>query len=125
MNQKPIYQKTTPLTPITARLSGVSFRDAQPNIRQFGCAAIGTYALIREPENQFDPNAIQVSLGGVWFMGYVPSRLAKILAPMIDAGRTFLAEFVCRNEAPGRELVGLTVRIVETTKPAFCGQLQI
>ena len=97
------------------KVAGVSFRDAQPNIRQFGCAAIGTYALIREPDNEFDPNAIEVSLGGVWFMGYVPSRLAKILAPMMDAGRTFIAEFVARNEAPGRELVGLTVRIVETT----------
>ncbi len=101
--------------PITTRITGVSFRDAQPNIRQFGCAAIGTYALIREPDNQFDPNAIEVSLGGVWFMGYVPSRLAKILAPKMDAGRTYIAEFVARNEAPGRELVGLTIRIVETT----------
>jgi hypothetical protein len=97
------------------RLVGVSFRDAQPNIRRFGCAAIGTYALIREEDNPHDTNAIQVSLGGVWFVGYVPSWLAKILAPKIDAGRTFLAEFVARNEAPGRELVGLTVRIVETT----------
>ena len=107
------------------KLAGVSFRDAQPNIRQFGCAAIGTYALIREPGNPHDKNAIQVSLGGVWFMGYLPSWLAKVLAPMMDVGRTFMAEFVARNEAPGRELVGLTVRIVETTKPAFCGQLQI
>jgi hypothetical protein len=97
------------------KLSGVSFRGAQPNIRQFGCAAIGTYSLIREPDNEIDPNAIQVSLAGLWFMGYVPARLAKILAPMMDAGRTFIAEFVARNEAPGRELVGLTIRIVETT----------
>jgi hypothetical protein len=26
-------------------------------------------------------------------MGYLPAKLAKILAPMMDAGRTFLAEF--------------------------------
>ena len=108
--------------PITVRLAGVSFRNAQQNIRQFGCAAIGTYAVIREPDNPHDTNAIQISLVGVWFMGYLPAKLAQILAPMIDAGRTFIAEFVARNEAPGRELVGLTVRIVETTKPAFCGQ---
>ena len=116
MNQVLVNHKTAFNLPIITRLSGVSYRDAQPNIQQFGCAAIGTYALIREPDNQFDPNAIQVSLGGLWFMGYVPSKLAKVLAPMIDSGRTFLAEFVARNEAPGRELVGLTVRIVETTK---------
>jgi len=82
------------------RLAGVSFRDAQPNIRQFGCAAIGTYALIREPDNPHDANAIQVSLGGVWFVGYVPSWLAKILAPMMDAGRTFIAEFVAGMKRP-------------------------
>jgi hypothetical protein len=108
--------KMTFTLPITTRLTGVSFRDAQPNIRQFGCADIGTYALIREPGNPHDPYAIEVSLGGVWFIGYVPTRLAKILAPMMDAGRTFIAEFVARNEAPGRGLVGLTVRIIETTK---------
>jgi hypothetical protein len=98
------------------KLVGVSFKDAQPNIRKFGCAAVGTYALIREPDNPHDASAIQVSLGGVLFMGYLPSWLAKVLAPMMDAGRTFIAEFVARNEAPGRELVGLTVRIVETTR---------
>lgn len=65
--------------------------------------------------NPHDPNAIKASLGGLWFVGYVPSWFAKILAPKMDSGRTFLAEFVARNEAPGRDLVGLTVRIVETT----------
>ena len=115
MTQIAHIEEESSFMPITVKLTGVSFRGAQENIRQFGCAAIGTYALIRETDNEFDPNAIAVSLGGVWFMGYVPSRLARIMAPMMDAGRTFIAEFVCRNEAPGRELVGLTVRIVETT----------
>ena len=101
--------------PITTKLAGVSFGDAQQNINQFGCADIGSYALIREPDNLYDPNAIKVSLFDIWFLGYVPKNIAKDLGPLMDEGRTFLAMFICRNEHPTEELVGLTVRIVETT----------
>jgi len=101
--------------PIITKLAGVSFGDAQKNIKQFGCEDIGSYALIREPDNSHDANAIAVWLGGVWDMGYIPSNLAKDLAPLMDDGRMFDAEFVCLNEYPPHELVGLTVRIVETT----------
>ena len=99
--------------PITTKLAGVSFGDAQQNIKQFGCEDIGSYVLIREPDNPHDPDAIKVSLAGIWFMGYVPKNIAKDLAPMMDAGREFDVEFVCRNEYPPHERVGLTVRIVE------------
>ena len=99
--------------PCNVKLAGVSFGDAQDNIKQFGCQDIGSYALIREPDNPHDPNAIRVSLGGVWHMGYIPSGLAAELAPIMDAGRIFDAEFVCVNEFPPHERVGLTVRIAE------------
>lgn len=101
--------------PITTKLVGVSFGDAQKNIKQFGCQDIGSYALIREPDNSHDANAIKVSLFDIWPMGYIPGDLAKELAPMMDDGRMFDAEFVCRNEYPPHEWRGLTVRIVETT----------
>ena len=106
------YSKTT-------KLVGVSFGDAQKNIKQFGCKDIMTYALIREPDNAYDPNAIQVSLFGIWFMGYVPKQIAKNLAPLMDAGRRFLAYFVRRNESPYHKTVGMTVMIVETTENLF------
>jgi hypothetical protein len=48
-------------------------------------------------------------------MGYIPRELATELAPLMDAGRVFDAEFVCVNEIPPYERVGLTIRIVETT----------
>ena len=102
--------------PLTTKLSGVSYGDCQDNIKQFGCPDTGYYALIREPDNPHDSNAIAVSLGNAWHMGYIPSWMAKDLAPLMDAGRVFNAEFVCRNEHPTEELVGLTVRIVETTE---------
>jgi hypothetical protein len=101
--------------PLSTKLAGVSYGDCPDNIKQFGCPDTGFYILIRELDNQHDPNAIAVSLGGVWHMGYIPSRLAKYLAPLMDAGREFDAEFICVNEFPPHERVGLTVRIVETT----------
>jgi hypothetical protein len=101
--------------PYNVKLAGVSYGDTQDNIKKFGCKDTGYYILIREPDNPCDPNAISVSLGGAWHLGYVPRRLAKDLAPQMDAGREFDAEFVCVNEFPPHERVGLTVRIVETT----------
>jgi hypothetical protein len=102
--------------PFTTRLAGVTFGDCQANIRKYGCPDIGTYAVIREPDNPNDPNAVRVSLFGIHEMGYLPSRVARSLAPLMDSGRTFLAEFVCRNEYAPYDNVGLTVRIVETTE---------
>ena len=106
---------------ITTKLSGVSFGNAQENIRKFGCRDIMTYALIREPENIHDPNAIKVCLFDIFFLGYVPKHIAKNLAPLMDSGRTFLAIFVQRNESVYHETVGMTVKIVETTGSQFQG----
>ena len=101
--------------PLITKLSGVSFGDCQENIKQFGCRDIGSYALIRESDNPHDPNAIKVSLAGIWDFGYIPSDLSKELAPLMDDGEEFDAEFICRNEYPPHERIGLTVRIVETS----------
>jgi HIRAN domain len=101
--------------PIITKLAGVSFGSAQKNIKMFGSRDIMTYALIREPENKHDPNAIKVCLFDIFFLGYVPKHIAKNLAPLIDSGKTFLAIFVQRNESSYHEEVGMTVKIVETT----------
>jgi len=100
--------------PITIKIAGMSFNDCQKNIRQWGCADIGTYAVIREPDNPYDKNAVRVSLFGIHEMGYLPSSVARKVAPLMDTGRTFLAEFICRNEYGSYQNIGLTVRIVET-----------
>ena len=98
---------------ITTKLAGVIVKDAQENIKTFGCEDIGSYALVREPDNEHDPNAIRVALAGVIYMGYIPRHIAKDLAPQLDAGRNFIAQFVSLNEHPCHDTVGLTVRIVE------------
>ena len=101
--------------PLTVRLSGVSFGNAQSNIKTFGSPDIRWFALFREAGNQHDPNAIRVALFGELFMGYVPKEIARELAPLMDAGRDFDAEFVCVNKHPYHDVVGLTVKIVEMT----------
>ncbi len=105
--------------PIITKLAGVSFGNAQEHIKQFGCRDIMTYALIREPENIHDPNAIKVSLFDIFFLGFVPKYVSKDLAPLMDSGRTFLAIFVQRNESAYYDTVGMTIKIVETTGGQF------
>ncbi|MEI7591142.1 MAG: HIRAN domain-containing protein [Deltaproteobacteria bacterium] len=102
-------------SPITTKLAGVTFGDCQAQIRKWGCADIGSYAVDREPDNPHDPDAVKVSLFGIHDMGYLPKDAAKKIAPLIDEGRRFLAEFVCRNECAPDKNIGLTVRIIETT----------
>jgi hypothetical protein len=103
------------LSPIQTRLAGVTFNDCQANIRKWGCADIGYFSLEREHDNPHDHNAVSV-----WFLndrlGYLQKTVAEKLAPVMDAGRSFSAEFVCRNECTPYEIVGVTIRIVETTQ---------
>ena len=94
------------------KLAGVTHDDAQKNIKKFGCEDIGSFALVREPDNPHDPNAIRVELAGL-YLGYVPRDIAKDLAPQVDAGRNLIALFVSRNEHPFHDTVGLTVKIEE------------
>lgn len=101
--------------PYITRLAGVTFDNCQANIRQWGCPDIGYFRLERDPDNPHDPNAI-----GVWFLndrlGYLQKTVAEKLAPLIDTGRNFSAEFISLNEYAPFKNIGLTVRIVETAE---------
>jgi hypothetical protein len=99
--------------PCIVKLVGVSFGDAQTNIKTYGNVHIRWFALVREPDNPHDRNAIRVALFGEFFMGYIPKETAVHLAPLMDAGREFDAEFICVNKHPRHEVVGLTVKIIE------------
>jgi|APFre7841882793_1041355.scaffolds.fasta_scaffold69793_1 hypothetical protein len=101
--------------PIETKLAGVTFDDCQSNILKWGCADIGTFAMDREADNPYDPNAIRVSLFGIHNVGYLPTDVAQMIAPLMDNGRHFLAEFVRVTRYPPHERIGMIVRIVETT----------
>ena len=103
----------------------MSFGNAQANIKTFGSPDIRWFALVREPDNQHDPNAIRVALFGEFFMGYIPKEIAVQLAPLMDAGREFDAEFVCVNKHPYHDMVGLTVKIVEMTPRVSRGEANL
>ena len=94
------------------RLAGVTVGDAQKNIKKFGCKDIGSFELVREPDNPHDLNAIRVEIVG-FYLGYIPKEKAKELAPLMDEGKRLFALFIRRNEHPFHDIVGLTVRIVE------------
>jgi single-stranded-DNA-specific exonuclease len=94
------------------KLAGVTVEDAQENIKKFGCRDIGSFALVREPNNPHDPNAIRVEIVRK-YLGYVPKDIAKDLAPKMDEGKRYIALFVNRNEHPFHDTIGLTVKIVE------------
>jgi hypothetical protein len=99
--------------PLTIKLVGVSFGNAQDNIKNFGSSDFGPYSLIREPDNKFDSNAIKVSLFGLFDFGYLPKNTAEMMAPMIDTGLQFEAHFVRITQFPPHELRGIMVKIYE------------
>jgi len=96
------------------RLSGVTFGNCQENIRKWGRKETGSYSLVREPENSYDKNAIKVFYGEDE-LGYVPAKTAAKLAPLMDTGKRFKAEFVQQNTSSFSDVVGLTVNLVETS----------
>lgn len=98
---------------MTTRLAGTLQPEFQENVKRYGGPGLCGYAMVREPGNPHDPNAIRVALFGHFGMGYIPKVLAAKLAPLMDGGSRFVAEFVRLNEAAGYETVGITVKVVE------------
>jgi hypothetical protein len=94
-------------SPFTAKVVGVSFapaypdnlhglRDAQDEAERKGEPL--TVILVRNPDNEHDPNAIQVhvpALGEEWgFIGYLTAPIAARMAPELDDGQEWQAEVV-------------------------------
>jgi hypothetical protein len=102
---------------LITKLAGVTFNDHQQNIKLFGNGpelGIGEYDLVREPDNPYDQNAVQVCFGN-FSLGYLPKNVARIVAPLMDAGKNLVAKFVSLNRSPYHDQVGLTVKIIELT----------
>jgi hypothetical protein len=94
------------------KLAGTTFADCQDNIKKYGSNEVLYYALVREPDNLHDTNAIKVMLGDNC-LGYIPRDVASSLAPQMDHGKNLVAEFVQVNESPFHGTVGITIRIIE------------
>ncbi|MGB6987518.1 MAG: helicase-related protein [Candidatus Aquilonibacter sp.] len=71
-----------------SKIVGVSFEGRQDTIAGL---RVGTdLALQRQPDNQFDPNALAVCYGALQ-LGFVRKEIAKHLAPLIDVGASYRA----------------------------------
>ena len=103
-------------------VAGVSFRPDYPHSLQFA-DTLSDQAIVvwleRQPDNQFDPNAVAVhmDLGEMWdtHVGFTPakqSNLAGKLAKELDAGVKWGAEFVQVDIDPDHpDRPGLTIRL--------------
>lgn len=89
------------MTAILTQVVGVTFCDGYPDnlhdlhaiIAEHGRPDEGIAAvLIRDPDNAYDPNAVQVHVPAVGRIGSLPRSLAAKVAPSIDNGGTWLAE---------------------------------
>ena len=71
-----------------SKIVGVSFEGRQDTIAGL---RVGTdLTLQRQPDNQFDPNALAVYYGALQ-LGFVRKQIAKHLAPLIDDGAQYRA----------------------------------
>jgi hypothetical protein len=99
--------------PKIIKLAGVSHGDCQKNIQMYAGPGVGDFELVREQDNPYDHNAIKVALFGHFKFGYIPASVAKEMAPLMDSGRHFVAEYKARNQHPKHDVIGLTVKIKE------------
>jgi len=75
------------------RLVGVSHRPIEIQILIEELVPGDKLTLVREPDNRYDSNAIQLHQGDD-FLGYVRGTDAQEIAPFIDDGTEFVAEVI-------------------------------
>lgn len=92
------------LPPITTRVAGISFENADGSSRQAYARLVrkgDRLRLRREPQNPHDGYALAVEWldtdGRALQLGYVPRPLALVLSPLIDAGARLDAEVLRRG----------------------------
>ncbi len=82
------YARIADATTFHSKIAGVSFEGRQDTV---GGLRVGVELdLIREPHNEYDPNAIAVRYGALP-LGYLKKGIAAHLAPLIDAGARYRA----------------------------------
>ena len=73
-----------PAIPKSFNVAGVTFEGRQDLIRQLNQDSV--YFLVPEPDNEYDPNAVQV-IADCQCIGYVPRELAPIVAWLLQNKR--------------------------------------
>ena len=63
-------------------------------------------SLEREPENEHDKNAIKVMVGNI-HLGYVPKKLARKMAKLLDNGYNYISELELTEDWNGNYNIGI------------------
>lgn len=94
---------------------GRVYTEPDSDMREVADRLSGEYTpvvLVRNPDNPFDANAIEVHVPIVGMVGHVPKRVAAGLAPELDAGEAWLAGVVGIWIHPDHpERPGLSIRL--------------
>lgn len=98
---------------VDLKVTGVTFKNEDGTsrgdiIREMSKNPDNTITLEREPNNQFDANAIKVFANNKQ-IGYIGKDYASILAGMIDSGRKFIAKVKGCGEYKNRPYCEITV----------------
>ena len=90
---------TVKLQTIRTKAAGVTFGKRQAlldRLNRYSSEDI-TIELQRESGNAYDPNAVQIIAAvrgkGSAVMGYIGRELARVIAPLLDKGKTVKADF--------------------------------
>lgn len=90
--------KATLPAKMSTKVNGLSFLDSYPGILLTLAAVVELgrppmLKLVRDPDNQFDPNAVAVrSARKGTHLGHLPAALAARIAPEMDAGAFWMIE---------------------------------
>lgn len=101
---------------IITKVAGVTYGNAQQTIKGLAFERLGKLELLRQPYNRHDRNAIRVNHQDR-YLGFVPQKLAKELAPRMDLGGIYEIRSIRKNVSPQHEIVGLTIEIIEVAPP--------
>lgn len=120
-NFPPQQARPTAAPPVEYKVVGLSFVDGYPdNILNLEAAMIASEqhagdafigALVRNPANEFDANAIEVHVVGAGMIGHLDRHTAAVLAPLLDGGATYTVVVKPRVDPDHRENPGATVEV--------------
>jgi len=88
---------------IFAQLMGSAFQSKMARDHLVSLSIGTKLQLVREPENSYDPNAIQVREQGI-MLGHIERQTAGELAPRMDDGEKFIAK-IKRVDDPKKPLL--------------------
>jgi hypothetical protein len=103
---------------LQTKVVGVTFHNGYPgNFHKWSQRTPDRYpncTLIREPDNEYDPNAVAVKVGRS-IIGHVPKDLAARVAEVMDSGVEVTAKVVSVETFP--ELPENPTMTIEITRP--------